>query len=92
LYKSILVSAKEGKINLILKQYIFQGKNGRHFFFTATNESVTHVIFFVLILWELIWKGIAPWKATREGQKYWFTVMLLLNTAGILPILYIFIF
>jgi hypothetical protein len=31
-------------------------------------------------------------KAARESQKYWFIVMLILNTAGILPILYIFIF
>lgn len=49
-------------------------------------------ILFVLILWELIWKGIALWKAARESQKYWFIVMLILNTVGILPILYIFIF
>ena len=56
-----------------------------------TNPQFIY-IFFVLILWELIWKGIALWKAARESQKYWFIVMLILNTVGILPILYIFIF
>ena len=46
----------------------------------------------ILVLWETVWKGIALWKAARESQKYWFVAMLILNTAGILPILYIFLF
>ena len=45
----------------------------------------------ILVLWELFWKGIALWKSARESQKYWFVVVLILNTAGILPILYIFL-
>lgn len=56
-----------------------------------TNPQFIYILF-VLLLWELIWKGIALWKAARESQKYWFIVMLILNTVGILPILYIFIF
>jgi hypothetical protein len=50
------------------------------------------LIFGVLAIWELIWKGIALWKASKEDQKYWFVAMLILNTVGILPILYIFVF
>ncbi|MGA9187886.1 MAG: DUF5652 family protein [Methanosarcina sp.] len=46
----------------------------------------------ILVLWEIVWKGIALWKAARESQRYWFVAMLILNTAGILPILYIFLF
>jgi hypothetical protein len=46
----------------------------------------------ILALWELIWKGIALWKAARNEQKYWFIAMLIINSAGILPILYIFVF
>ncbi|WP_440944802.1 DUF5652 family protein [Methanosarcina sp. T3] len=46
----------------------------------------------ILVLWELFWKGIALWKAARESQRYWFIAILILNTAGILPILYIFLF
>lgn len=46
----------------------------------------------ILVVWELVWKGIALWKAAREGQKIWFIAVLILNTAGILPILYIFLF
>jgi hypothetical protein len=56
-----------------------------------TNPQYMSLIF-VLVLWELVWKGISLWKAARESQKYWFIALLILNTAGILPILYIFLF
>jgi hypothetical protein len=46
----------------------------------------------ILVFWEIFWKSIALWKAARNSQKYWFVALLILNTAGILPILYIFIF
>jgi len=43
----------------------------------------------ILLIWELVWKGIALWKAAKEGSQYWFIALLLLNTAGILPIVYL---
>ncbi|OGG21791.1 hypothetical protein A3D03_01435 [Candidatus Gottesmanbacteria bacterium RIFCSPHIGHO2_02_FULL_40_13] len=43
----------------------------------------------LIAVWDIIWKGIGLWKAARNGQKYWFIAMLLINSAGILPILYI---
>jgi len=61
------------------------------FFSLQTNPQYMSLIF-ILVLWELVWKGIALWKAARESQKYWFIAILILNTAGILPILYIFLF
>lgn len=45
-----------------------------------------------LIVWFMIWKGIALWKAGRNNQLTWFVVMFLVNSAGILPIVYIFWF
>jgi len=47
---------------------------------------------FPLLGWSLIWKGIALWKAGRNNQSPWFITLLLLNTAGILPILYLLFF
>jgi len=47
---------------------------------------------FIAIVWELFWKSIALWKAARNGQRYWFVGLLILNTLGILPILYIYVF
>ena len=43
-----------------------------------------------LILWSLFWKGIALWHAGRRGQPWWFVVLLVVNTVGILEIVYVF--
>jgi hypothetical protein len=50
------------------------------------------VLFIVLGIWDFIWKGIALWKSARLGHKTWFVFLLILNTAGILQILYIYVF
>jgi Family of unknown function (DUF5652) len=44
----------------------------------------------VLIIWSLIWKGIALWKAARNSHTVWYVIMLIVNTVGILEIIYIF--
>jgi|WetSurMetagenome_2_1015567.scaffolds.fasta_scaffold358834_2 hypothetical protein len=44
------------------------------------------------IIWTLVWKGIALWKAARKGCIVWYLIILLINTLGILEILYIFVF
>jgi methionyl-tRNA synthetase len=46
----------------------------------------------LLAIWSLIWKGIALWKAARNGQKAWYIAMLVINTVGILEIIYILFF
>ena len=43
-------------------------------------------------LWELVWKGFGLWRAARNGHRWWFVSILVLNTLGILPILYYFFF
>jgi hypothetical protein len=45
-----------------------------------------------LVIWDGVWKGIALWKSGRNNQLAWFVVNFILNTAGILPIIYIFFF
>lgn len=47
-------------------------------------------VFILFLLWSIVWKGIALWYAARNGHKVWFVVLLVLNTAGILDIIYIF--
>jgi len=44
------------------------------------------------ILWTIPWKGVALWKAVKNNHKWWFIAILVINTLGILEILYIFIF
>lgn len=48
--------------------------------------------FGLLLVWTLIWKGIALWKSARNDQRYWFVALLIINTAGILELLYLFVF
>lgn len=45
-----------------------------------------------LIIWSMVWKGIGLWKAGRNNQLAWFIVMFIINTAGILPIIYLVFF
>ena len=45
-----------------------------------------------VVIWELVWKGLALWRAAQNRHKYWFIALLLLNTIGILPIIYILMF
>jgi len=46
----------------------------------------------LLVLWTLPWKGVALWKAAKNNHKRWFIALLVINTLGILEILYIFVF
>jgi hypothetical protein len=46
----------------------------------------------VLTLWAVVWKGFALWRAARHGQKYWYIGLLVLNTIGIVEIIYLFFF
>lgn len=43
-----------------------------------------------LLAWSLMWKGLALWRAAQRGEVVWFIVFLLVNTAGILEIIYLF--
>lgn len=48
--------------------------------------------FIGLFAWVMVWKGFALWKAAQKGSKPWFVVFLVVNTLGILEILYLYIF
>ena len=44
----------------------------------------------ILLVWSLVWKGLALWRAAKRGDKIWFVVLLIVNTVGILEIIYLF--
>ena len=46
----------------------------------------------VIILWTLPWKGVALWKSAKNGDLKWFIALLIVNTVGILEIIYILFF
>lgn len=49
------------------------------------------VLFVLLLLWALFWKAAGLWHAARRGQLIWFIVFSLVNTLGILEIIYLFV-
>jgi len=50
------------------------------------------ILLVLLVIWEVVWKLIALWKSARNNDLVWFILIALLNTVGILPIIYIFFF
>jgi hypothetical protein len=49
-------------------------------------------ILLLAILWTATWKGFALWKSAQRKEKWWFVALFVLNTLGLLEILYIFVF
>jgi methionyl-tRNA synthetase len=43
----------------------------------------------VALLWTIVLKGFALWYAARGHQKWWFIALLIVNTLGILEIIYL---
>jgi hypothetical protein len=56
------------------------------------NLEIGLVILVVLgVVWSIIWKTLAMWKAAKVGSKAWFVILLVVNTLGILDILYLYV-
>lgn len=53
------------------------------------TQQTFYFLLILLIVWDLVWKGISLWKAARNGQKNWFIALMIINSVGILPILYL---
>ncbi len=51
----------------------------------SANPTLTLGILAVV----LILKGLALYKAARKQAKVWFCIILIMNTLGILPLLYL---
>jgi hypothetical protein len=58
---------------------------GQHI--TLSKSSFT--FFVILLIWSGVWKAIALWKSSRNNQLGWFIALAILNTAGILEIVYL---
>ncbi len=46
--------------------------------------------FTLFMLWVLFWKGLALWHSAKRGEKWWFIILLVVNTLGLLEIIYLF--
>ena len=59
---------------------------------SVSMPPIYTALFIMIIIWSLAWKGVALWKAARNNQVYWFIALLIINTLGILEIIYIYVF
>lgn len=54
------------------------------------NQLLKNPIFLpIFLIWLLFWKGFALWRSASKRQLIWFVILLVINTMGLLEILYI---
>ncbi|MEK6905989.1 MAG: DUF5652 family protein [Nanoarchaeota archaeon] len=56
----------------------------------SVQLGIPLILLVILLIWEIVWKLIAMWKAARNNSPAWFIALAIINSVGILPILYIF--
>jgi hypothetical protein len=44
----------------------------------------------LILLWSIFWKGLALWHSAQRRQSAWFIILIIINTLGILEIIYLF--
>lgn len=44
----------------------------------------------LFVVWSVFWKGLALWHSAKRNQGWWFIILLIINTFGILEIIYLF--
>lgn len=59
-------------------------------YFKEHPEAVVPAV--AIGVWGLIWKTFALYRAGANRSPGWFVALLLLNTVGILEMLYLFVF
>ncbi len=63
-----------------------------YFDLIASQVGAPLWLIYVVLVWTAVWKLLAMWKAARNKHIAWFIVVGILNTLGILPILYLYVF
>jgi hypothetical protein len=51
--------------------------------------QVAGLPFLLLVVWSVTWKGLALWHSAGRKQGWWFFFLLIVNTVGILEIIYL---
>ena len=57
--------------------------------FTSSEILSNPAAILAITAWSLVWKGLALWRAARNRQKNWFITLLVINSFGILSIVYL---
>lgn len=55
-------------------------------------QPLNPLVITIVVVWSAFWKGIALWRSAQSKQLYWFVAMLIINSLGVLEIVYLFAF
>lgn len=61
----------------------------QQFFLQITNNRA---LILPIMVWTMVWKGLALWRAAKNEQKSWFLILLLVNFLGLPEIAYLLFF
>ena len=53
-------------------------------------NTIWTVILGLLAVWDIVWRGLALWRAAQQRSRNWFIVLLVINSVGILPMIYLY--
>jgi len=57
--------------------------------FSVSSVGNVNPSIYIFILIDLVLKGISLYKSARRDQKVWFVALLVVNSMGILPAVYL---
>ena len=49
-------------------------------------------LLYAIVVWSGVWKAIALWHAARGNQLAWYVALVIINTLGVLEIIYLLFF
>ena len=52
-------------------------------------SSANQPLIIILMVADLILRGLALYKSAQKEQKFWFIALLIVNSVGILPLIYL---
>lgn len=61
-------------------------------FLDAVPAALVIVLLILLALWTIVIKAFALWHAARNSQTFWFVALLVVNSLGILELVYLLAF
>jgi hypothetical protein len=64
-------------------------KNGKEKYMHYDISSTWVSVFVLVAMWDLAWKGVALWRAAHNNHLGWYVALLIINSAGLLPIIYL---
>jgi hypothetical protein len=56
----------------------------------SSDNWATLILLILFGAWSAYWKIFGLWHAARDGKKWWVVALIVINTLGILEIIYIF--